>query len=213
MKKIIWWIVGGVLLTTIAFFIPEQSGSMWPSVISSSIAALLYIIAFSIVWLPKIESQTKRRAIAVTFGVLIVFSAASATISYEGSVRQLELLPDIRTTIETSIAESFIKEPLLETLRIYHSSEEKGRSLGKLFTMKYDSLITEDSVFTYGSRNDDQTFFLYVDEANKDSVILVGESSYVDGEDADFTNFSGVTGRYQVRGILTSQGVDYERQN
>ncbi len=212
MKKIIWWIVGGTLLTTIAFFIPEQSGSLWPSVISSSIVALLYIIVFSIVWLPKIESKTKRIAIAVTFGVLVVFSAASATISYEGSVRQLDLMPEIRTTIETGVAEAFIKDPLLETLRMYHS-DDTNQNMGEVFITKYDSLITKDSLFTYGHRDDDQTLFLYVDEASSDRVVLIGESSYVDGNNAEFTNFSGTTGRYQVRGILTSKGVDYERQN
>lgn len=213
MKKIFWWIAGGVLLTAIAFFIPEQTGSMWSSVISSSVVVLIYLIVFSIVWLPKIESQTKRRAIAVTFGVLIVFSVISATISYKGSVRQLELLPAIRTTIETSIAEAFIKEPLLETLRLYHSAENTNRDMGDLFTTKFDSLITQDSMFTYGSRNDEQTFFLYFNEASPGRVVLIGESSYVDGNDVGFTNFSGATGRYQVRGILTSKGVDYERQN
>lgn len=42
MKKIFFWISGGAILTTVAFFIPEQSGSMWPSVIAGATVAFLY---------------------------------------------------------------------------------------------------------------------------------------------------------------------------
>lgn len=213
MKKIIWWIVGGVFLTAIAFFIPEQSGSMWPSMISSSIVILLYLIVFLIFWLPEIESRTKRRAVAVTFAVIIIGSAVSATLSYKSSTNQLKVLPEIRTTIDAALAETFIKKPLLETLRMYHSSENTNRNIGEIFTTKYDSLITRDSLFTYGSRSENQTIYMHVDEASSDRVVLIGESSYIDGNDADFDNFSGAAGRYQVRGILTLKGIDYERQN
>lgn len=213
MKKIIWWIVGGVFLTAIAFFIPEQSGSMWPSMISSSIVILLYLIVFLIVWLPKIESRTKRRAVTITFAVIIIGSAVSATLSYKSSANQLKVMPEIRTTIDAALAETFIKKPLLETLRMYHSSENTNRNIGEIFTTRYDSLITRDSLFTYGSRSEDQTIYMYVDESSSEHVVLIGESSYIDGNDADFDNFSGAEGRYQVRGILTLKGIDYERQN
>lgn len=122
MKKLILWITGGAAVVVGAFFIPEQSGSMWPSVVLSALAAFLYIIIFSVVWLKKIESPVKRKAIGWTLTALVVFSFASAAISYEGSSRQTELLPEIRTTIETSMAEMYIKEPLLKTFRAYHMS-------------------------------------------------------------------------------------------
>ncbi|MDZ7681229.1 MAG: hypothetical protein U5J63_05805 [Fodinibius sp.] len=44
MKQIICWIIGGVLLTTVAFFIPEQAGSMWPSLMAASIVASAYLV-------------------------------------------------------------------------------------------------------------------------------------------------------------------------
>lgn len=198
---------------TVAFFIPEQSGSMWPSVIASATVAFLYLGFFSAVWLKEIESSTKRKAIAITFTVLFVFSIASAIISYEGSVRQSEVLENIRADIEGDLLYNFVNEPLIRSLGEFYSGDANESGIGSLFTSRYDSLITEDGEFEFGSRNDDQTLFLYVAENNADSVVVIGESTYLKGENRDFSNYSGNTGRYQVRGILTSKGIDYERQN
>lgn len=213
MKKIFYWIIGGVVLTTIAFFIPEQSGSMWPSVIASAIVAFLYLGFFSAVWLKEIESSTKRKAIAVTFSVLFVFSIASAVISYEGSVRQIEVLENIRGQLEGDILYNYMHEPLIKTLGDFYSEENSESNIGALFTSRYDSLITEDGDFEFGSRNGDQTLYLYVAENSADSVVVIGESTYLKGENKDFSNYSGNAGRYQVQGILTSKGINYERQN
>lgn len=214
MKKIIVWISFGVLLTAGAFFIPEQSGSMWPSVMAASVVAFLYVIAFSAIWLPKIQSSKKRKVIAACFTILLVFSAASALISYEDSVRQRENLSEIRSQIENDLVYGFIHKPLVETLGRFYRNNDAGENIGALFTSRYDSLIGQGGLFRYGNPDsDDQTLFLYVSEAKADSVVLIGESSYLEGRNSGFKNFSGNDGRFQVRGILTSKGVDYERQN
>lgn len=214
-KTILLWIAGGVLLVAGAFFLPEQTGSIWPSVILGSIAAFLYLIAFSFVWLKKIESSARRKAIGWTLTVLVVFSFISASISYEGSSRQTELLPEIRTTIETNIAEMYIKEPLLKTLKAYHVDQESrdNISIGSIFKTRYDSLIDKGSVFNYGNLGDDATLTIYCSQISSDSVSLIAESSYIDGRDSGFKNFSGATGQFQIQGILTREGLYYERTN
>ncbi len=213
-KNIFVWIMGGIMVVAGAFFIPEQSGSMWPSVILSSVAAFLYTVVFSFVWLKEIESSVKRKAIGWTLTVLVVFSFASAAISYEGSSRQTDLLPEIRTTIETNIAETYIKEPLLKTLRAYRVERESDDiSLESLFKSSYDSLITNDGIFTHSDLKDDATLTIYVSQINSDSVSLIAESEYIDGRDPEFQNFSGNAGQYQTKGILTKEGVHYERTN
>ncbi|MDZ7681230.1 MAG: hypothetical protein U5J63_05810 [Fodinibius sp.] len=67
---------------------------------------------------------------------MIVFSGASAVISYEGSVRQRNTLSEIRTTIEQEIAYSHIHKSLMETFSTYHGSN--GEDLGRLFSNRYD---------------------------------------------------------------------------
>lgn len=213
-KTIIGWVTGGILLVTAAFFIPEQSGSMWSSVILGCLAAFLYLIAFSFVWLRKIESPVKRKAIRWALGILMVFSFISAALSYESSSRQSELLSAIRTNIENNIAEIYTKEPLLKTLRAYHLEKKSNDiSIGSLFKTKYDSLIGRDCVFSYGTLGEESTLMIYLSQLSPDTVSLVAESRYIDGNDPGFKNFSGSTGLFQTQGILTSEGVHYERRN
>lgn len=200
---------------TAAFFIPEPSGSMWPSIIWGSVAALCYLTAFSVVWLKEVRSTVKKRAIGAALAILVVFSGISAALSYEGSTRQADLLPHIRSTIEMNVAHNYVKEPLIETLKTYSLEKESSdtASIGQLFLAKYDSLIAEDHFFRYGALNPDQTLKLFVAEAGEDSIVVIAESRYLEGRQADFQNFSGAKGRYQTEGTLTEQGVRYERTN
>ena len=212
MKKLLWPVVGAVMVSA-AFLIPEPEGSLWPSVLAGSVAALIYLIAFSFVWLKEIESTQKRRAIGWTLGVLAFFSGVSATISYVGSSRQSRLLSVIRTTIERNLAGAKIKEPLLMTFRDYRSVGSAGTSLSNIFLAKYDSIVTKDGSFNPKSLGEESTLYLYLSKAEGDSVVLVGESRYITGMDPDFKNYSGETGRFQVEGTLTSNGISYERAN
>lgn len=213
MKGIFYWIIGGAILTTAAFFIPEQSGSMWPSVFASAAVAMGYLVVFLAVWLRKLTNARKQKAIAITCTTLLFFSAASAVISYEGSVRQRDTLENIRGQLEGDILYNYMHEPLIKTLGDFYSEENDESKIGDLFVSRYDSLITEDGVFEFGSKNEVQTLYLYIKESNADSVVMIGESTYLKGQNDDFSNFSGAKGQYQVQGILTSKGVDYERQN
>lgn len=211
-KNIFYWTAGGVLLVTGVFFIPDQSDSMWDAVILSSIAAFLYLLVFSVVWLKEITSKVKRRAIAVAFVILVTGSCVFAGIQYSHSDRQAEILPQIRTYIEENLAYNYISEPLSETLKAYYTSGEEAE-LADLFLAEYDSLISDDNLFSYRDAGGSETFRLYLANAKEDSVVLIGESEYLEGMDSDFPNFSGNEGNYQVKGILTTKGVRYERDN
>jgi len=210
MKTLFLWMAGGISLVTGIFFVPEQSGSLWPSVILSSFAAFLYILAFSLVWIKKIQSEQKRKLIGWTLAILVVFSIASASLSYIGSEYQARNLSAIRSTIETNLARIHVREPLTKTLTEYYSEKNKNGdiTIGQLFREKYHSLTTTDRIFRQG-----EMLTVYLAKASSDSVVLVAESAYKDGKESTFKNFSGAEGRYETRGILTAEGVRYERTN
>ncbi|MDZ7659565.1 hypothetical protein [Fodinibius sp.] len=214
MKKIILWVGTGIVVTGVAFFIPSQTGSIWPSVIASSIAVFVYLIVLMVVMLPKITSGTKRKMMGWTLSLLIIGSAVSAAISYVSTQRQADTLSEIRYTIDSKVAELYVKKPMLKTLRAYHSEDRVDDSaIGSLFVQKYDSLITKDSLFAHEGIKDNKMLTIYLAKANQDSIVLITESSYIDGKNADYQNFSGARGQYQTKGILTTNGVHYERTN
>jgi hypothetical protein len=168
---------------------------------------------FLAVWLRRINNARKQKAIALTCTILLVFSVASAVISYEGSLRQTDTLENIRGQLEGDLLYNYMHEPLVKTLGDFYSEENNESGIGALFISRYDSLITEEGVFEFGNKDEVQTLYLYIAESNADSVVVIGESTYLEGQNDDFSNYSGVNGRYQVQGILTSRGIDYERQN
>lgn len=203
-----------------AFFILPREGSIWPSLIAGSIASLAYLIAFSWYGIKRIESPANRKLVITTLIALAVFSLASASISYEGSKRQTALLPQIRTTIETGIAESYIKKHLLKTMRAYYTEDTLGEdsTLDQIFLTKFDSLITKESLLLYEGKetypeDDPARLKIYVQTVKPDSIVLIAESGYLDGENHLFENYSGSTGMYQTQGILTEEGISYERTN
>ncbi|NGP77450.1 hypothetical protein G3570_12450 [Balneolaceae bacterium YR4-1] len=222
MKKTMFlWMAAGVLFVALAFFIPAQEGSIWPSVIAGSVASLVYLIALSIYGIRKIDSSGKRKVVTSTLVLLVVFSIVSAGISYEGSKRQTALLPEIRNMIETQIAEYNVKKYLLETMKTYYIGEnyDGNAGLGSIFRTKYDTLITEESRLlyegkdTYKDEKEDLPVKIFVKTIDPDSIILVAESAYIDGKNADFENYSGAMGYFQTEGILTKEGIRYERAN
>lgn len=219
-KTFIIWQAAGILFVALAFFIPEQSGSLWPSVISSGIAGLIYLALFFWFWIGKVKASGKRKAIGWTLAVIVIFSIGSAGISYETTQRQTKLLPEIRTTIETALAEVHVKEALLTTLRDYKSNKSNVADprFDEHFRNNYDSLLTGEGEFLYEGSNrtgeeDDKNLKIYLAHSDADSVVLIAESFYMDGDNPAFRNYSGAEGRFQARGILTKEGVRYERAN
>lgn len=217
MKKTIFlWIGGGVLLVLGAFFIPESSGSLWPSLIWAGAVALLYLLIFSFVWIRKFQSAAKRKAIGGVLAVIIVGSLVSAGISYEKSQRQSRLMKEIRKTIDSSVFEVQIKQAMLKTLKQYHIGNSTNETeIGELFLQNNDSLITDDSLFYPKGLEQEipDLIAIRLTLAKADCVVLVAESGYVEGNDVNFKNKSGRMGKFQTRAILTKKGVQYERIN
>jgi len=145
--------------------------------------------------------------------LLVAGCGAFAVINYQQSTYQSKLLVEIQGTIEKGIAYNYINQSLFKTFRDYHNSDNGDQNMGQLFSATYDSLVTEDGRFLYGDTQDDESLQMYVAKVSADSVVLIAESKVLDPQDADFQNFSGGNGWYQSRAIITSKGVDYERQN
>lgn len=214
MKKLIW-MAGGVIFVSAVFFIPGPNGNIWLSVLLSGVAALIYMTAISALWLKKIESGAVRLGITGTLAVFVVLSVMTGFVSYRNSLKENQNIVSTRSSIETGYLRANINEPLLATLRSYRESVryQPSASLGAIFYAKYGSLIKKGSEFDYGDIRQHKTRHIYLAKNKADSVVLIGESTYLNGENPNFQNYSGKKGFYQVEGILTKKGVHYERTN
>ncbi|HKI44997.1 MAG TPA: hypothetical protein VKA08_06630 [Balneolales bacterium] len=214
MKRIIW-LSGGILFVTAAFFVPGSTGSVWFSILLGFIAAVVYLVALYTYWFKNIRSKSARIGILTTLLLLTIISAVSSVLNYSSGRSQAAMLATYRKNIEIRCLHSYINEPLLYTLASRYDRDGHAgyRTMAAAFHSKYDSLITTDHEFRYGENGKIYTWKIYVAKAHADSVVLVGESEFLKGSDPAFRNFSGDKGRYQVEGILTPKGVQYERTN
>lgn len=220
-KSMFLWMAGGIILVVLAYFIPAQEGSIWPSVIAGGIASLVYLIVLYFYGMKKIDSCGTRKLVTTVLVLLVIFSIASASFSYVGTKRQTALLPEIRNTIEMGIAENYVKKHLLATMRAFYTGDrfDENADLDTIFRTKYDSLITEENLLlyngqdTYKDKEEDLPIKIFVKNIDPESVILVAESGYMKGENPEFENYSGATGYFQTKGILTKEGIRYERAN
>ncbi|TYP94046.1 hypothetical protein LX73_1769 [Fodinibius salinus] len=211
-RKIIW-IIGGLAITVLAFFIVDRSGSIWPAVITASIVGTIFIIGFAFRWIGEINSSLNRKAIILVLAVMLLGSSVYATLIYIDSNNQHDRLTHIRTHIEKEILSTYVQKPLLKTLRDYQTSEDAKQNIDETFYARYDSLVQDRELMIAALDESDLTTAFYVYKANADTLIIAGESSILDAKSGDFQNASGAQGRFEMHGILTPKGISYERRN
>lgn len=209
MRKIIW-IAGGIVIIAILLFIPDSSGELWLPVWLSSAAALLYLVLFSWNWLMRIESKRKRTGLGILLGALVLFTTIYAFTAYKSSQRAKVWMPESHLQFVVQEARLSLTQPLLTALRSYYQSGEE-QSLNSLFISNYDSLLNGNNqnrrIFSSPSLD------VYLAVSEPDSIVIIGESESTEGLNQDFQNHTGLTGKFQARGILTPNGIEYERQN
>lgn len=217
MKKL-GWIIGGVVVVVIAFFIPEQKGQIWTSVFSAMAVVGALFIGLIYYVFQKGNSTADKFLGAGLILLLAALSVFNIYYQYRASIFQTDILPKIKKTIERGVLLAHIHEPMVKTLRGYHQNDNGDMSLEQRFKARYGKEIRKvNSQLRYihnPQRDSTESPHLYYPQtASPDTVMLVGQSLQVPGKDTAFTNYNGQTGLLQYRGTLTKEGVDYVREN
>lgn len=211
MKKLLW-IAGGALLIAVAFYVPGEMASVWKQLLYGTIAAGIFLTVFILFYPSDKSHKSNKWRVTMASSILFVLFGIHYWTGQQEAQKQRQNLIDIRETIETGIAENYVKQILLQTLRAYQMQEDVD-DFGAVFRAKYDSLITDGRIKYVPGSDDEDALRIAVDRATADSVVLIAHSVYVPGKDADFQNYDGQTGHLQTKGILTEKGIEYERQN
>ena len=96
-------------------------------------------------------------------------------------------------------------------LREYYSvGENRGETLSEVFDRIYiqDSIAVMELKQILGEDGN-----IYFESPHNDEVIIIGQASLAKGINSEFVNYSGQKGEMQVKGVLTREGIKYERQN
>ena len=215
MDKFIWPL-GGAVVVTLAFFAPGTEGHMWGSLLAGGIASIVFLIAFSFYWLRKRNFKNQRKGIIALFSCLVIFGVIASAFDYQRSNFQKDTMTEIRFTIERGIAKAAVQEKLNKVLKEYYLGDGTNQyeNIEQAFLSVYGSLITDRRTLNFEEvAGSESTLTVYLSASEPDSIVLIAESRAVKGWEPDFENFGNGKGYFQTRGIITPEGVRYEREN
>ena len=207
---IFYWLIGGIVITTLTFFLSIDNINLWKSLNASAIVALAYCIVLIIFNIKLFPLKRKIVLIAVfVIGVFFVFKSWS--LAYEQSTWQKETLLRIRGSISRGVLNVSLNNAMLHVLSNYHSQADKNK---KSLKEIYKDLIKTDTDFVKTLKlSQEDSPLIYNKVLSDTELVFIGQEMFVKGRNPDFANYTGKKGMVQVRATLTSKGVKYESEN
>ncbi|MBI3006119.1 MAG: hypothetical protein HYY49_11995 [Ignavibacteriales bacterium] len=206
------WLIVGLVLVTIAFFLPGSPQDVWPNLNLAGIVAAIYILAL-IAYTLRSPFGKKAQAIVwiitlLTLPALGMFWTGMDTTSHW----QHNKLLSIREMIGRGIIAAEVSDTLLSVLDEYHNQKGgKKTTLHQVFQRRYPRVMVGDNIHLPGYPGDSLRIFM--SSLSDDAIMLDAQEMYVKGRDPAFKNFNGRTGMVQERYTLTAKGVHHESQN
>jgi hypothetical protein len=135
---VLFWLLVGVVVVSVSFFIPGHSADLWPSLNAAGIAAAIYLLA--------LFEYIFRRPISIrgrVVGVILVLIVAAAVVTfwlgtYETTHWQANQLQKIHSVIMRGLLQAEVSDSMLVVLQDYHKQGRvKKASLGTIFLQKF----------------------------------------------------------------------------
>lgn len=209
---ILIWLVVGVVLTSVAFFLAPAGAELWPSLNAAGMVATFYLLALVFYSMRKPFSR-RARIISWILVALVAGSVVTSWRTMDATTHwQRQTLLEIRGIIGEGIMRASIPDTLLNVLHQYYEQRPpKGASLGALFRGLYPA-AKEGQRWTVTSP-DESPPFIFVGRIDENEIVLIGQETFLKGRDPQFSNYDGRKGMKQHRAILTEKGVTYESEN
>lgn len=206
------WLVVGVVLVVVAFFIPEQTTEFWPSINAAGVVAGAYIVALLLYTLRRPLSLKAR----LTMGILSAFVLFEIAVNWsrqevQSYWQKTEMLKT-REMLGRGIMLHQIPGPLFNALNVYHQQGAKKReALGQVFQrLNPEAMVGANIHKPYYPQD---SLKVFVQTLTDGEIVLVGQEAFVKGNDPQFKNFDGKRGMAQEAFVLTEKGITHESQN
>lgn len=213
------------VIGTIGYLVPLYFGNIW-----LGLGILLLTATMFIAFLLGDSRQyfESKRAYLFFTGivlVLVVFHAIRFSVDYGKRDFQKNLLLEIRKTLEEGIATNEVQGDMFYALRNYHSGEYDSIVLSAkdvfkdrieadgVLLSKFDLRENSDPNYVIDEDADDEADLFYEFDEAADVMKVIVVANIPPGENLDFQNYNGNTGRFEMEFTLTKEGVSYEVAN
>jgi hypothetical protein len=214
MRWIIAVVIASIVISAAFILCIRWTQDIWVATNTVGVLSFLYIAGLVYVAVRPPASRKMRGWTLVVAGVVCIALGIAWTSMCLQTRFQYNALHMVRKVIFHGVMHVELQKRALETFAAYHQqSEPKERSLGDLFREHNplepgSSLL--DSLYEAQTEDGDRVHLASLSDT---LVVLIGQSTFVEGEDPSFRNFDGRMGMVQDQLRLTTKGVDIEIQN
>ena len=225
MEKETKLLIGAVVLSAIGFFIPLYLGKIWIALFIALLIGIVFLGRIVSLSRNEFESKTAYRVVYGLVTVVVLFNAIAFAHDYGRKDFQKNILLEIRKTIDTGITKADVQEKLIYVLGQYHQNDRE--SVVETFRELMPEKLGEDGVYVSDfdlrdtgnlsaklepDESDNINHFYEIDEEEDEiKVLVVAEVSL--GEDPEYQNYDGQTGKFEMMFTLNEEGVSYEVLN
>ncbi|MFH0991417.1 MAG: hypothetical protein V1799_15525 [bacterium] len=218
--QILSWLVVGVVLVSIAFFIPPESTELWPGLnLAMQVAAIYLLILLTYILREPIRKLHR----SVMWLIFLFVLGATFYLSYrfeEKSKWHGQQLHRILGVIKDGIRTAEAPKILLNTLEAYHRKQMKQqKNLAETFKTLYPkaevggNLFISDYFPGYFWGHNENPLRIFLHSLEPGTIVLIAMDKFQEGKDPLFKNYDGKSGRSQCRYTLTEKGITYVTEN
>lgn len=215
-------LIASILVATVTFTIALYFQKIW--------FALFLALITGVVFMARLVSRSKsvfstKSSYRFFYGsvfLITIFFGISFAHDYGLKDFQKNLLLEIRETIETGVTRSDIQKKLIYTLSVYH--KEDRESVVQTFKELMPGRLSDNGIYlsdhdireadnTDSDLHEDyQNYFYEIDE-EMDQVTFYVVAEIPNGDDLNYKNYDGQTGKFEMMFVLNKGGVNYEILN
>jgi hypothetical protein len=206
------WIVVGVIVVSLVFFLTPSSPDLWPSLDAAGIAGAVYLLAMVTYALRKPLKTVLRVWVGVAAMAVLALGAFTWMRMQDQTEWQAETLMKIRGVIGRGVMRYDMSGATLNALdEFYQQRGSRKESLADIFRKQSPGAAVGVNIHKPDWAGDlRQVIVAKLEPLN---IELVSQETYVKGRDARFKNYNGQLGMIQEKYIVTEKGITHVSEN
>lgn len=207
------FITAGVLGVVIAGLIGVITGSVWSAFFIAILVAAIWLFFLDRNYISKLEPSKTKTSVRVLLILLIASQAYIGVIGVMKSAQQSENLVVVRTVFDEGTIQPGVEIPMVKSFRHFHTTPSDELTIEESFREVAGDWLGSDNRYVYEEGNWKDNFESVYEVVSPNEIRITTAAKIGMGEDPEFQNFNGDTGKYQSIATLTEGGISYVREN
>lgn len=214
MKGEVGYIIAGVLGVAASAGISFATGDIWAGFLTAIFVGVVYLIILDRKAVQTLEKPGQKITFRILIVALVLIQSFAAYMVYDRSQFMEENLSETRSSIDEGASKLHTQQALLDTFKHYYSQQNQAdATIASSFREVMGDRLQADGTIDLIDPNFNQDIIFRYEIISPDEVVITASAKIGKGENPEFVNVSNQTGKYQAIATVTTNGIDYEREN